>query len=91
MPDLKHPIFLNHATAAALHAVDGLGPKDVETLIAGRPYRSWAEVERSGVAIDGVKALQSQGVDLGAPGSGPLGEPGSGGHGGVGGVNLGQA
>jgi hypothetical protein len=91
MPETQPSIFLNHATAELLRSVDGLSQKDVDSLIAGRPYRSWQDVQRVGLGEDSFKGLRSQGVELGEPSSGPIGEPGSGGSAGSGERNLGQA
>lgn len=90
MPDPQTSIFLNHAAAEDIRALDGI-ELSAEALIAGRPYRSWEDVQRAGVSEDGIKALQRQGVEFGEPSSGPIGEPGSGGSGGSPAGNLGKA
>lgn len=91
MADPKTTVFLNQATAVDLAQLSGISGDGAEALVAGRPYRGWDDVQRTGINQDTVKQLQRTNVDFGEPSSGPLVEPGSGGSGGSPGGNLGRA
>lgn len=83
-------VYLNLASAADLEKVGNIGDR-AASLIEQRPFHDWSDLRRAGLDMDEINAVKSAGVELGAPGEGPIGEPGSGGSGGSPGGNLGQA
>jgi hypothetical protein len=82
--------YLNLAPTDALAGVDVIG-SHAEAIASNRPYHNWSDLKRAGLDQDTIDQLKSKGVELGAPGTGPIGEPGSGGSGGTPGGNLGKA
>lgn len=89
MSDSK-TVYLNLASAADLASVETISDR-AATVIENRPYHDWSDLRRAGMDSDDINAIKSAGVELGAPGQGPIGEPGSGGSGGSPGGNLGRA
>lgn len=83
-------LYLNLATAADLEKVDPIGDR-AAAIVEKRPFRDWSDLRRAGMDQDAINAVKSAGIELGAPGEGPIGEPGSGGSGGSPRGNLGQA
>ncbi|MGV8928956.1 MAG: hypothetical protein ACOH1E_04355 [Brevundimonas sp.] len=83
-------VYLNLASAADLEKVGNIGDR-AASLVEQRPFHDWSDLRRAGLDTDEINAVKSAGVELGAPGEGPIGEPGSGGSGGSPGGNLGQA
>lgn len=83
-------VYLNLASAADLASVERIGDR-AATVIENRPYHGWSDLRRAGMDSDDINAIKSAGVELGAPGQGPIGEAGSGGSGGSPGGNLGRA
>ncbi len=83
-------IYLNLSSASDLGTVDPIGDR-AATIVEKRPFHDWSDLRRVGMDQDEINAVKSAGVELGAPGEGPIGEPGSGGSGGSPRGNLGQA
>ena len=83
-------VYLNLASAADLASVAPIGDR-AATIIENRPFHDWSDLRRADMDSDDINAIKSAGVELGAPGEGPIGEPGSGGSGGSPGGNLGRA
>ncbi|MBI1407550.1 MAG: hypothetical protein GC145_15675 [Caulobacter sp.] len=89
MTDDRKPLYLNQSTAEDLTRLDGVTSEIAAAIVAGRPYRSWSELERvDGLDNAKIDSLKGAVADLGEPSSGPIGEAGSGGSPGA---NLGRA
>lgn len=74
----NRPVYLNLASKTELDAIDELGGR-AETVIAQRPYGDWSDLRRAGLSDEEIGRLKSAGLELGAPGEGPIGEADSGG------------
>ncbi|MFN3524050.1 MAG: hypothetical protein ACK4YQ_17520 [Phenylobacterium sp.] len=83
-------VYLNHADVADLQSLAAIGAK-ARAVAENRPYSDWSELKRAGLDQDAINALKSQGVELGEPAEGPVGEPGSGGSAASPAGNLGRA
>lgn len=85
-------VYLNLADRDALCRLEGIDESKAQALIEARPFHDWSDLKRvEGIDQDRINALKSAGADLGAPKSGPIGEPGSGGSGASPGGNIGRA
>ncbi|GAA0869966.1 hypothetical protein GCM10009116_18020 [Brevundimonas basaltis] len=86
----QQTVYLNLASAGDLASIDQIG-EQAATIVEHRPFQDWSDLRRAGLNQDEINGLKSAGIQLGAPGEGPIGEPGSGGSGGSPRGNLGQA
>jgi competence protein ComEA len=58
-------VNLNKASKEEISALPALGPELVRTLLEGRPFRSWEEIERlSGFGAEKVAALKKGGAHI---------------------------